>query len=205
MAKRKMYDKLIHKTDIVEELVPIKYSNVDYITISGKVYCDYGNDNFYLKRNFVNKSNGYVYVSIKHKSGNQVQKRIHRLLAETFIPNPNNYDIVMHIDNNKQNNNITNLKWGNISMNTKQAFDDGLLVNAKSFEDSQSMPVAQFNLQKQLITVFGSICEAERCTGITKTAISGQCRHKTIAKHKKPRSGYYFRFLSEFDKFGFVL
>ena len=50
-------------------------------------------------------------------------------MAEAWIPNPfDNKPIVMHKDNNKQNNSINNLKWGTISENTKQAYDDGLAI-----------------------------------------------------------------------------
>ncbi len=44
-------------------------------------------------------------------------KRFHRLLAETFIPNPDNLPYVDHIDRNTQNNNINNLRWVSVSTN----------------------------------------------------------------------------------------
>ena len=205
MTKRKFAEKLINIKDITEQLVPISISSVDYITSSGIVYCDCGNNMYYKKSNFINKHNKYVYVSIRLKNGKQVQRRVHRLIATAFIDNPNNYDIVMHIDNNKQNNNISNLKWGTISMNTKQAFADKLIVNDKSFNDSQSINVVQLNLNKELINTFGSISEAERVTGITKAAISYQCKHKVKTIDRKPKCNCYFRFLSEYNKYGFVL
>lgn len=70
--------------------------------------------------------NGYVYVDL-YKNGEVSWKRVHRLVAECFVENPYNYDIVLHLDNNKNNNNYTNLKWGTISENTRQAYDDGLI------------------------------------------------------------------------------
>lgn len=50
---------------------------------------------------------------------------IHRLVAMAFIPNPNNYPVVMHKDNNKLNPYVNNLKWGTYSENTIQAYKEG--------------------------------------------------------------------------------
>ena len=55
---------------------------------------------------------------------------VHRLVAQYFIPNPNNYPNVCHKDNNKNNNSVDNLYWGTQSDNIKQAVRDG---NHKGF------------------------------------------------------------------------
>ncbi len=57
------------------------------------------------------KKNGYIDIDLYDKNHNIKWHRIHRLVAQTFIPNPNNLPIVMHIDNDKSNNNVNNLKW----------------------------------------------------------------------------------------------
>jgi hypothetical protein len=91
-------------------------------------------------------------------------------------------------------------------MNTKQAYDDGLAKNDKGYDDSQSLPVVQFDINDHhVINVFGSICIACRETGIDKSSISFQANHKVKRPNKKPRCGYYFRFLDEYLKKGFVL
>ena len=69
--------------------------------------------------------NGYLTVSIPDASGIKHRRKIHRLIASTFIPNPNNYTIVCHKDNNPKNNSVGNLYWGNQSMNMKQMVNDG--------------------------------------------------------------------------------
>lgn len=76
------------------------------------------------------KKNGYIDVDL-YKNGEVQWKRVHVLVAEAFIPNPENYPIVMHKDNNKANNHVSNLKWGTISQNTKDAYDDGLFIHNK--------------------------------------------------------------------------
>ena len=108
----------------------------------------------------------------------------------------------MHIDNNKANPNVNNLQWGTVSQNTKSAFDDELQINDKSWEDSQSVHVCVFDMNKKLIGKYGSISEASRQLHITKTTILNQCNHGVKTK---PRCGYYFRYLSEYETNGFVL
>lgn len=58
----------------------------------------------------IRHSVGYLRVSLCY-SDKKTEKYIHRLVAESFIPNPNNLSYVNHIDENKQNNHVTNLEW----------------------------------------------------------------------------------------------
>jgi len=202
MARKKYEDKLIDKSEIDEEIRLINGSETDYITPTGKVYKDYGNDKFLSKASYMNRYNGYIYTSITYPEGNK-NRRIHKLIAEAYIPNPENKPIVMHIDNDRANNIIENLKWGTISENTKAAFDDGLIENDRSWYDSQSVPVAVFDLNQKHLANFGSVREAARNLDITETGILYQCKH--LVKSNRSRCGYYFRYLSEYLDKGFVL
>jgi len=68
---------------------------------------------------------GYEKVRLIHK-GKDRTVRIHRLVAEAFIPNPYKKDTVNHIDGNKQNNVVSNLEWINRSEQMIHAYELGL-------------------------------------------------------------------------------
>lgn len=80
-------------------------------------------DNEIIKPYISNK--GYKIVTLS-KHGIRYKFLVHRLVAIQFIPNPNNYPIVLHKDNNKLNTYYENLKWGTYSENNAQAINDGL-------------------------------------------------------------------------------
>ena len=61
---------------------------------------------------------GYYQLGISNDYGVKTV-RIHRLVAEQFIPNPRNYPVVNHIDGEKQNNNVSNLEWCSLSYNSQ--------------------------------------------------------------------------------------
>lgn len=194
-------DKLVNIKDIDEELHIIEESNGDYyITRTGKIYTNYGNDMYYPMKVFKilrphDKTKGYWYVNIKDKNNKMVSRRLHVLLAKAFIPNPNNYPCVMHLDDNGFNYKLSNLYWGTISQNTKMAFDNGKAHNDKGFDDSQSMPVNQYDtLTGILIKEFGSINEAAKEVGMTVTGIARQCKYK-----KETITETYFRFKDDTD------
>ena len=154
-----------------------------------------------IRKTRINSRHGYIDVDL-YKDGKCSWKRVNRIVAEAFIPNPDELPVVMHLDNNKQNCNVENLKWGTTQENTQQAFNDKLQINNKSWNDSQSIHVCSFDLKGNLLNKYGSVGEASREIGVTKTTILNQCNHNVKTK---PRCGYYFRYLSEYESKGFVL
>jgi hypothetical protein len=71
------------------------------------------------------KPNGYVYAEF-NVMGKISYIRVHRIIAETFIPNPENKEQVNHIDGDKSNNHISNLEWVTQSENALHAIKTGL-------------------------------------------------------------------------------
>ncbi|MFQ9297753.1 MAG: NUMOD4 domain-containing protein [Clostridia bacterium] len=104
------------------------YENLYKISSLGNVYSLINNK----KRKLKLSKAGYLIIDL-YKNGEGKWYRVHRLVAETFIPNPNNYPIVLHLDNNKTNNNYINLKWGTVQENTQQAYNDNLIDNSQNF------------------------------------------------------------------------
>lgn len=107
------------------------YENLYAVTTSGTVIsCERRcSDGRLIKERILKGgefSNGYKFVCLT-KNGVRKNKLIHRLVAEAFIPNPDNLPVVNHIDGNIQNNSVENLEWCTQGYNLKHAVDIGLI------------------------------------------------------------------------------
>jgi hypothetical protein len=71
-------------------------------------------------------NNGYKIVGLKKERTKSKKFSVHRLIAETLIPNPNNLECVDHIDGNKQNNHPSNLQWITRGKNVLKAQEMGI-------------------------------------------------------------------------------
>lgn len=116
---------------------------------------------------------GYLRVRLS-KNGEAKTYRVHRIVAETFIPNPNNYKEVNRIDENKANNNYKNLEWCSREYNIEHSIKSGRFKIRK---------VSQYDLNGNFIKTYKSVSEAERETSIPKShickSILGRYGHKT--------------------------
>ena len=77
------------------------------------------------KTPYLHPESGYFGMNL-YSNGRGYPKRVHRLVAETFIPNPENKPEVNHKDGNKQNNSVDNLEWVTRSENMLHAYSTGL-------------------------------------------------------------------------------
>lgn len=103
------------------QLKPVKNLENNYLVSScGKLF------SAKTLKEITPKPNGRGYlVHTTRLSTGTVRVRIHRAVAENFIPNGDNKPIVNHKDGNKQNNADWNLEWSTISENTKHAWSNG--------------------------------------------------------------------------------
>lgn len=170
----------------------------DYIDLDGTVYTNISNYKNRMSQKVIKKAqhtvHGYKYCGIYDTEKKKcVQRRVHRLVAEAYIPNPEKLPVVGHKNNIKTDNRVENLYWTTNRENIQKAVDDGLLANDIGFEDSQSKPVAMFRTTtNEKIRVFGSIFEAARQTGLPKTTIARQAKY-----HRPVRTEMYFRYLDD--------
>lgn len=70
-------------------------------------------------------TDGYYQVIRRVEKNKTYHIRVHTLFAHCFVPNPNNYKYINHIDSNKLNNSIDNLEWCTNSYNVKHGWDSG--------------------------------------------------------------------------------
>lgn len=118
---------------------------------------------------------GYFRTAI-YKDGKRVNVKTHRLVATSFISNPENKPLINHKDGDKTNNNVDNLEWCTQSENMLHSFrvlgNMGLLGDASPL----SRKIVQISNDGIIVNTFGSIREAERVTKIVRSTISKCCK-----------------------------
>lgn len=122
--------------------------------------------------------------------------RIHRLVAQYFVPNPNKLPIVNHKDLNKQNNFAENLEWVTYKENTQHAIENEAYNNAiKTLVDWNKNKkcfkkygyIYQFDKEMNFIAKYISATEASKKTGVCSTNILQCINHKP---KRKSAGGY---------------
>ncbi len=126
---------------------------------------------------------GYLQVTL-YNNHKKCTVYPHRLVAEHFIPNPDNLPQVNHKDGNKDNCNSYNLEWCTASDNIKHAYSNGL---HKTNIHHNKIVIQIYN--NKAINKFNSIREAERITGIDRSHIRKCCNMTS-----KTAGGYIWRF-----------
>lgn len=139
----------------------IKHSDLRnyFISRDGKIFDAHHNErNLYVK-------NGYFNLS-----ANNTFYAVHRLVAMTYIKNPNNHPVVNHIDENKLNNKVENLEWVTQKHN----------CNAHHKKISHERKVIQKDLEGNVIKVHNSVTLAGESIGLSRHAINKVCVGKNI-------------------------
>lgn len=142
----------------------------------------------------VEESNGYLKITLS-RNGKHTDKRINRLVAQEFLPNPDNFPIVMHIDNNRKNNNVENLAWGSYSENNQWMHTCGRHPLTLTDEDREKAyaarrsPVKAINVSTSEELFFDSQHDAARALGISQQHIWG-----VLNGYRKTSGGYRFEY-----------
>lgn len=125
------------------------------------------------------KDDGYMKVSLLGGRSKGKNMLIHRLVAEAFLPNPDNLPIINHKDENKSNNHVENLEWCTYRYNTMYSPSIGCTLN----RNDMSKPILQFSLDGDFIKEYPSVAEAARQLGVSATSISHACHGKVKQSH----------------------
>lgn len=116
---------------------------------------------------------------------------LHRLVAEAFIPNPDNLPVVHHIDGNPLNNRVDNLMWMSVEDHVKLHEND----RCNAVKEALSITVEMCNPDTmEVIQTFSSAREAERITGFGNQSISDACRGQYSTHKGHIYKNFYWRF-----------
>ena len=144
--------------EILKDFVKVNEEGFDsyYISKDGRLLKLYKTGNI----KFINPrldAYGYMRVSITDNNGKRKDRKMHRLMAQTFLPNPENKPEVNHINGDKTDYRLENLEWCTRSENTKHWVDNSGYVfhfenRAKKIKEKQRQEVLEVYLNNKKLT-----------------------------------------------------
>lgn len=138
------------------------------------------------------------YTVALHQDGERKDRYVHRLVAQAFLPNPNNLPYVNHLDHDVHNNNVNNLDWCTSSENARHSYENNRREEEyktkrshvqQIMTNASKKAVIQYDLHNNLIAIYESGVEASRQTGVNSKGISAVCRGK-----RKTAGNFIWRF-----------
>lgn len=139
--------------------------------------CNEQGEIYSLKRNKILKGTvnkqGYKCVLLTKNDGKIKRVRVHRIVAQTFIPNPENKPQINHKDGNKMNNAISNLEWVTSKENIHHAIKTGLVDNSGTHHGQATCNEEKLKEIRNLISEGKKDKEIEKITGIPFYTIGG--------------------------------
>lgn len=140
----------------------------------------------------IRNKKGYLVTDL-YSGGKRTTVRVHRLVAEEFIPNPDNKPCINHIDGNKHNNEVSNLEWVTKKENSMHAWKNGLSKPSRGMLGKRNPNGGRKGKPFMIVEtgeVFDTLIECEK-------AIDGNNRHISDCLNGKQRThrGYHFRYL----------
>lgn len=127
---------------------------------------------------------GYMFAYL-YKDNKKHVVAVHRLVAKYFLDNPNNYDCVNHKDENKANNDYTNLEWCSHSYNRKY----GTCEKRRTLSLSALYAVDQYDSNGNFIKRWNNAREAARTLGFKSSCAITAC----INHHSKTSYGFIWK------------
>lgn len=129
-------------------------------------------------------TDGYPQVQYRNDNHKAHHNRVHVIYAHCFIPNPNNYKYVNHIDSDKTNNSLSNLEWCTNSYNVKHCWDSGKRTHKNNTAITAS-------LDGKIVGEFSSIRECGRTLNLDRHKIA------RVLKGELPKDylGYLFSYV----------
>lgn len=164
----------------------VGYETSDEISNMGRMrIINYRNTGKYKLRKFtINK--GYFTVGLTKNSITKLYQ-VHRLVAEVFIPNPQNLPCVNHKDENKLNNSVENLEWCDVKYNNAYGTRNKR-IGQKNKNGKLSKTVLQYDLEGNFIKEWPSARECGR-NGFNQSSVASCCRGE-LKTHK----GYIWKY-----------
>ena len=161
----------------------------DYsITDTGKVLSERAGRFKWLKQ--AKSKKGYFRL-ILMKDGKAYPKTVHRIVAQAFIPNPENKPCVDHINGVRTDNRVCNLRWctnkENCSFPLARKNMSEARKNTQINRSDMAKSIAQYTNEGVLVAIYPSLMEASRQTGIHHGHISSCCLKK---KYRRSAGGY---------------
>lgn len=156
------------------------YSNY-YITVDGDVYSTHYNR--FLERS---EKSEYPKICMIDDDKKRHTLLVHKMVALTYLPNPNNLEQINHIDGNKYNPKLSNLEWISASDNIKHAIESGLRKKAGT-------PIIQYTKDGTFVAKHKSLRDAAKSLGLVDSGKIGECCKEDISEYK----GYVWRFENE--------
>ena len=131
------------------------------------------------------RKDGYLQVQLYKKKCS-----VHRILAETFIDNPDNKSYINHRNGIKTDNRLENLEWCTASENVQHAYDTGIHKKLFGKEHHNSKKINQYDLEGNFIRTWDSVSEARK--KLKANHISECCKGK-----RNKTGGYIWRYADE--------
>lgn len=138
---------------------------------------------------FQKRTNGYLQLNL-YKNGNPSMKYVHRIVAESFISNPENKPCIDHIDGNPMNNCVWNLRWCTQKENCNNP------ISIKRHSEAHNRPIKHIVCLKdnQIIKIYKVMNNIKK-DGFYTSNVIACCRGK-----RKSHKGYNWMYLSDYEK-----